>query len=83
MTEVNVLAVAEIFYQPHGDRVQPSWDKKISKQDNSLNEISGGWITPRIFYDGTKSTNSNDIYDYFGWNKLNRFDQTHGIIQHN
>ena len=25
----------------------------------------------------------NDICDYFGWKKLNRFEQTHGIIQHN
>lgn len=85
-------------YLSHGINVRLSglngkeeWDKKISKQDNSLNEISGGWITPRIFYDGTKSTNSNDIYDYL-YNRLgmkgektdssiSNFEQYHFILQ--
>ena len=45
------------------------WNNKISQEDSSQNEISGGWVTSRIFYDGTKSTDHAVIYDYL-YNKL-------------
>ena len=40
------------------------WNNKISKQDNSQNPISGGWVTPRTLNDGLKSSDANQIYNY-------------------
>jgi hypothetical protein len=45
------------------------WNKKISTEDLSLNKIPGGWVTSRIFYNGTSSSDKNDIYDYL-YNKI-------------
>jgi len=67
------------------------WNKKISLQDASQNDISSGWVTTRIFYDGNKSTDHAAIYDYL-YNtlgikgeetdaSLNDFEQFHFLLQ--
>jgi hypothetical protein len=70
---------------------QEEWNKKISSQDSSLNVIPGGWVTTRIFYNGTTSSNKDEIYDYL-YNRigmkgeksdssLNNFEQFHFLLQ--
>ena len=45
------------------------WNNKISIQDGSQNIIESGWVTKRIFYDGSRSENLDEIYDYL-YNRL-------------
>ncbi len=40
------------------------WNKKISTQDSSLNLIPGDWATTRTFYNGTSSSDKEQIYKY-------------------
>jgi hypothetical protein len=67
------------------------WNKKISQQDASQNDISSGWVTTRVFYDGNKTTDHAAIYDYL-YNKLgikgeetdvslNDFNKFHFLLQ--
>lgn len=47
-----------------GQNGKDEWNNKISQEDASQNEISGGWVTSRIFYNGEKSTDHSVIYTY-------------------
>jgi hypothetical protein len=58
------------------------WNTKISLQDGSQNDILEGWITSRIFYDGTKTNDHNIIYDYL-YNKLGIKGEASDISLHN
>jgi len=67
------------------------WNRKISTQDSSLNLIPGGWVTTRTFYNGTTSSNKDEIYDYLynrigmkgesSDNALPGWEQFHFILQ--
>lgn len=90
----NSYLVYGIDVRSNGLNGKDAWGKKISQQDNSQNKISGGWITTRTFYDGTKSSDPLIIYDYL-YMKLgmkgelsdrsnssnNNFEQFHFLLQ--
>ncbi len=50
------------------------WNNKISTLDSSLNGISGEWVTTRIFYNGTSSSNRDEIYEYL-YNRIGMKDE--------